>query len=273
MSRLLHSGFVRVQKDPLVRMGMVSMFILSVFLIGIAYYTKIKEHELIYLDEVVYLYLPVIGIMSAIFCSYLSGQEYSDGAIRNKLVAGHSRAAIYLSNLIINVSVVLGLTLVTLLTEAVLGGLLLDGVQATFSQIFVAILGSLLAIVALCAIFTLIAMSGQNHKTSDAICLLLVCILIFVSLYLLLIRVELKGYDEDVKEGIENVYTEEDAFYAILKNREVCEFSYDLLPTGQIAQYVSKDVQRPKRLPLYSSGIIVVTTAFGVFLFRRKNIQ
>lgn len=272
MSRLLHSGFVRAWKDPLVRMGMVTMFLLSVVLIGIAYFTKIKNHEFIYLDEIVYLYLPIIGIMSAIFCSHLSGQEYCDGAIRNKLVAGHSRVAIYLSDFIINIGVVFCLTLVTFLTEAILGGLLLDGIQATFSQVFVAILGSLLAIMALCAIFTLIAMSGQNHRTSDAICLLIVCILVFVSLCLMLVMVELKGYDEERKEEGEVYITEEDALYTILKNRELYEFSYDLLPTGQIAQYVSKDVQRPKQLPLYSAGIIVVTTTFGVLLFRRKNI-
>ena len=181
--------------------------------------------------------------------------------------------AIYLSDFIINVSVVLSLVCITFLTEMVLGTLLLDGTQIEFSNIFAVLMGSLLAIIALCAMFTLISMSGQNHRTSDAICLLLACILLFVSMYLMLLMVELNQYDEEKKEGYEMIITEEDALYPILQNREIYEFIYDLLPSGQIAQYVSKDVKRPERLPVCSAGIIIVTTAFGVMLFQRKNIQ
>lgn len=273
MSRLLHAEFLRVRKDPLVRLGMVFMFVLGIILAGAAYYIQIKQPVDIGLEDIIYLYLPIVSLMSAVFCSYLSGQEYCDGAIRNKLVAGHTRAAVYLSNFLINVIVVFCLCLVTFLTETVLGLLLLNETQIDIKELCASFLGSFLAIVAFCAIFTLIAMAGQNHRTSDAVCLLLACIMLFVALYLMLIMAELKDYDEMTERGVYVIVDKGDELYPVIQYRDTFEFIYDLLPSAQIVQYVSKDVRRPERLPLCSTGIIVVATAFGVFLFRRKNIQ
>lgn len=39
------------------------------------------------------------GVVLSAFCSLFIGAEYSDGAIRNKISVGHSRAAVYLANL------------------------------------------------------------------------------------------------------------------------------------------------------------------------------
>lgn len=273
MSRLLYAGLLRVKKDPLVRVGMVFMFLFGVLLVGVARYAGNTENQDIYLDDIMYFYLPVIALMCAVYCSHLSGQEYCDGAIRNKLIAGHTRAAIYLSNFIMNVVVVLCLWLVTFLTEVVLALLVLDGIQEDIGTLLAALPGSLLALVALCAIFTLIAMSGQNHRASDAANLMLACILLFVSLYLTVIMWELKEYDDLWKNGVATFVDKDEPLYTVIKHRDLYEFFYDFIPSGQIAQYVSGYVKRPERLPLCSVGIIVVTTAFGVMLFQRKNIQ
>ena len=44
-------------------------------------------------SRLTWIYCPV--------CSLYVGAEYSDGAVRNKLTVGHSRAAVYLANLIV----------------------------------------------------------------------------------------------------------------------------------------------------------------------------
>lgn len=273
MSRLLHAGCVRVKKDPLYRMGIVLMVLLGIFLVGIAYYTGIKENEPMYLSEILYIYLPVIGFMCAIFCGYFSGQEYYDGTIRNKLIAGHSRTEIYFSNVIINVCAMLLLWLILLLTEIILGTLLLDGIGADVGKLLGIFMGSLLTIMALCSIFTLIAMVNQNYSTSDAICILVACILLCSSLYVWSVVGEIHDYDRMVKEGYAPYVDKSDALYPRLKNRESYEFLHDCLPSGQMIQYVSMNVRSPKRLPLYSLGIIFVTTSFGVFVFQKKNIR
>lgn len=43
----------------------------------------------------------LIGFAIAIFASVYLGNEYSNGTLRNKIVMGHNRIKIYLSNLII----------------------------------------------------------------------------------------------------------------------------------------------------------------------------
>ena len=45
-------------------------------------------------------YAAFIGILAAEFISLFIGTEYSDGAIRNKIVVGRSRLSIYFANLI-----------------------------------------------------------------------------------------------------------------------------------------------------------------------------
>ncbi len=273
MSRLLHARFLQVRKDPLVQLGMVFMFIIGVVLAGLAYYLQEKQSVEVGLEDIIYLYMPIIGLMSGMYCSYLSGQEYYDGTIRNKLIVGHTRVTIYFSNLLINIIVIFCFWMVILLTETVLGLLLLKGTDIDIGEVCTTFLGIFLAIVALCAIFTLIAMSGQNHRTSDAVCLLLACLMLFAALYLMELMAQLKDYDEMTEEGVYVMIDKNEPLYPVIHHRKEYEFFYDLLPSGQIAQYVSKDVRRPERLPLCSAGIIVVTTAFGVFLFRRKNIQ
>ena len=39
-----------------------------------------------------------IGIVMAVFCSLFIGTEYSEGTIRNKIIIGQKRGAVYLSN-------------------------------------------------------------------------------------------------------------------------------------------------------------------------------
>ena len=41
-----------------------------------------------------------IGIVMAVFCSLFIGTEYSEGTIRNKIIIGQKRGAVYLSNFI-----------------------------------------------------------------------------------------------------------------------------------------------------------------------------
>ena len=50
------------------------------------------------LDAVFFVYAMLIGLLLSVFLSLLFGAEYSDGTIRNKLAAGHTRVSVYLAD-------------------------------------------------------------------------------------------------------------------------------------------------------------------------------
>ena len=79
-------------------------------------------------------YAMLIGVLSAIFCSLFLGVEYGDGTMRNKIIAGHKRTDIYLSNLITNLSASLLMCLSYILSNVVLGIPLLGFQKASLSD-------------------------------------------------------------------------------------------------------------------------------------------
>lgn len=286
MSRLLYAGFARLRKDPLFWIGMVLMFLLGVFLMVAG------GQNYIYLDDILFAYLMVIGFMCAIFCSYFTGREYHDGTIRNKLIAGHTRTEIYLSHLIINVTASLCLCISTLFSECVFGLFLKIGFQKNAGQIPGVLFGSALTVIAFCSIFTLIAMLDQSKSASDVICIILACVLLFSGLYLMETMSEIDqflkemGTEEEWEEYMDKLEGEvreeyvkyfndlkQDPIYQKVQNRNVYEFAYEFLPSGQCIQYATMNVKHPKRLLLYSVGIILVTTIFGNLVLQRKNIR
>ena len=98
MIKLLKAGFFRLKKDII--------FYLFIFLtIGIAgfmlyrYYNNNIIFKNTYLDEIVNEFIIYIGFFIAIFVSIFVGKEHSQGIIRNKIIVGHSRVSIFLSNL------------------------------------------------------------------------------------------------------------------------------------------------------------------------------
>ena len=104
MYKLLKAGWFRLKKD--------TIFFLFMFLsILIAIFTLIKYKTswgYVILDEIMNEFITYIGLFIAIFVSIFVGKEHSEGIIRNKIIAGHSRMSIYLSNLIIKISENLG---------------------------------------------------------------------------------------------------------------------------------------------------------------------
>ena len=53
------------------------------------------------IDEALFQFPMIHGVMLAAFVPLFLGADYSDGTIRNKLIAGHRRSGIYLSDLLV----------------------------------------------------------------------------------------------------------------------------------------------------------------------------
>ncbi len=55
--------------------------------------------------------------------------------------------------------------------------------------------------------------------------------------------------------------------------RTILEYIYDLIPTGQIIQMQSDTFVPCVQFPVLSAGLIVLNTAAGYLLFRKKDIK
>lgn len=116
--------------------------------------------------------LSAVIMVFAVFVSIFLGTEYGDGTIRNKIIAGHTRNHIYLSQFIVSAAACLTIYLVTLGISAPLGFLLLGGTEMPLPAIFLYCGTGALMCVTDAALFTLITMTVGNKSAGAVICLL-----------------------------------------------------------------------------------------------------
>lgn len=93
MYKLLKASFFRLKKE-------IVFWMFTFFTLGIAFFSLLRYNPSeVILDRFVNEFIMYIGIFIAIFVSVFVGKEHSEGIIRNKIIAGHKRINIYLSNL------------------------------------------------------------------------------------------------------------------------------------------------------------------------------
>ncbi len=55
--------------------------------------------------------------------------------------------------------------------------------------------------------------------------------------------------------------------------RDVITVVNDVLPSGQLVQVEMGSVHNEELMPLYSLGVLAVSTAVGVLVFRKKDLK
>ena len=224
-----------------------------------------------------FVYVTVIGILLAAFISLFIGTEYNDGTIRNKLVIGHTRSAIYLSNLIVCLAAGLLMCLSFLCASLLIGIPLLGPFSINVQDIAVMVLVSFMMSFAFTGLLTLTAMICQSRAVTAVINILAVFFLLLVSMVITsgLNQPEVwesYSYIDDSGNEI-TVPAEPNTDYPRGAVRDVMEFCNDFLPTGQVMQLSMMSVDDPGLLSVYSAGILLVTTGAGIFIFRKENIK
>ena len=136
-------------------------------------------------EEFCFNFHQLIGVVSAIVCCLFLGREFQDGALRNQLIAGHSRTVVYLAGLVVNILSALLLCLCYVLFACVTGIPLMGGFQADTGTILLLLLGNLLTVMAYCSLFTLIEMLSASR--TGAIVTALLATLVLLALGTLLV--------------------------------------------------------------------------------------
>lgn len=230
----------------------------------------------LYLDDVFFNFYQILSVFLAAGIGLIVGTEYSDGTLRNKLVAGHSRSTVYFSLLFTGmISTVLVLVAHGAITY-VLGRFLFGNVQMPVLQFVELVLLAALDAFVLAALFTAIALNCSSKAASAVICLILSLMLAFGANVIgnKLTEPEMT-YDGIVitQNGIEFGEMIHNPAYISGMTRKVFEFVYDLLPSGQFMQIQTMDLERMIRWAPLALLLLIGITAVGCGIFRKRDIR
>ncbi len=279
MIKLLSANLLRLKKSILFWSCIILMLLLGAGFTLQRYWEQVAYAEfgqLSYLDEVLFRHGLLIGIVAAVFVPMFFGMEYSDGAIRNKMVVGHSRLSIYFANLITAVVSSLAFCAAYILAVLALGVPLLNGIRLTPPQCALFMLGTLALAAAFSALYTFVAMLCTRKAASAVVCILGVFLLLFAGIYInsrLNAPEFLREYSIAHDGQVVEEEPEPNPQYVRGTEREVYQFLYDFLPGCQSIQYGDMSAENPALLAAYSLVIFAASTGTGAALFRRKDLK
>lgn len=276
MRRLLRANFSRLMKNKLfwILTG-IELFFGALFPV-LHYMDNMDENAGWTMDSTIFIYALFVPLMVSLLTALFIGSDYSDGTIRNKLIAGHVRRKIYAANLISNVEAAFILCFAFGLSHICAGTPLLGWFVSDVKTILLYLLVTFAMTAACIAIFTLISMLCSNKAYSVAGCILVIFMLLFVGVRITaaLNEPETYGAYSYMSEG---VTVEEDETpnpnYVSGTKRQVYMFLNEFLPGGQILRLSSMNAEHPGRYAVYDGIIFALTTGCGIFLFKRKDLK
>lgn len=285
MSKLLRADFARLWKSRIFWIGIAYTFVIGVLASTTPYRESLEiENYHPHFDNTLFTNCMFMPIVSAVFVGLFVGTDYSNGTIRNKLVVGHTRIAVYFSNLIVCVTAIIIMHLTNILTVTIIGAPLVGNREMPVDYLITLGLISIVTVIALSTVFLVMSML-INSKANASVGAIILSIIFLIAAMAIGSRLKEPEYhdtyyimytDESGETHEESGGKEKNPYYLTGMKREVFTFLYDFLPGCQMLQIAQQELDEPEEnplLPIYSLSIAVVTTACGVFFFRRKNLN
>lgn len=214
--------------------------------------------------------------VAAIFAPLYLGTEYACGTIRNKLTAGHSRVNCYFASLIPVTSgtlLILAAYCAPLVTMSIIWG---KDIGMESSDFCMRILIIVAAAIASSSLFTLAGMLIQLKSLTTAITIVSAFVL-FQGSFMVVNLLNRPEYIADYNIAIDGAAMPETkpnpAYIKEGALRNVLTAVTDVLPNGQMVRLQDNSMHNRELYPLYSLGILAVTTAAGMLIFRRKDLR
>ena len=276
MRKLLKANFSRLWRDKVFLISSVLMVILGIAL-PLIHDIDNKNNSIGWTwDFNLFSYMMFAPILLSVVSAFFIGSEYSDGTMRNKLIAGHHRSHIYLANLIVSIVAGVILSAAYLVPYTCVGVPLLGVGKTDFLKIFLYLGLNMALAVAFSSVFTLIAMLCQNKAYTVAGCILLTFVLLFMGIRIISALSE-PEYHAAYSYTENGVTTQEEESknpnYLSGTKRKVYEFLYEFTSGGQVFQSANMEAEHPAHLAIYDGLILVVSTVGGVMVFRRKDLK
>ena len=255
MCNLLTAYCQRLRKNKVFIGLFLFMILLAIIIPVIAHNEMITYNKTYTLESRFSWHLFIIGIVIAVFSAWFLGTEYSDGTIRNKIIAGNSRTKIYLASLCICVVGSLLLVISHQVILILMGTWLIAPFVLDITSVILLIGISLLIAITFASINTLFVLINQNKASSAIICLVVNILMLGISFYVLSVLFSSGMAETD----------------SIIKS--IYEFINLFLPTGQIFRLGSLDLTHATEMIIYDILICSFSTGIGIAIFKKKDLK
>lgn len=276
MRKLLSANFARLQKSKMFWLCMAAMLIYSVvYMLNGCRQATVDMAEYSYSIDVYYFQFGVsIGLFCALFSSMFFGTEYSDGTLRTKIAAGHTRTNIYLASALTTFTATL-LMVVVWLIGSLVAVPTLGFWKMGIPNLLLYLLISFMFVAAFSAIFTFINMLSENKPVTVVVSILLFFgLLLFASiLYNALSEPEMVSGVQITANGLEMSEPSPNPNYISGEKRVVYEFMVDFLPTGQGLKLWQMEINHPVRMLVSSAAITLLITFAGIIAFKKRDVK
>ena len=271
MRKLLRADLFCLRRSRVLWLCMAAAFVISaIFLLRLS----TDNENMRTLDDAFLQLLPFLPILHAAFVGLFLGMEYQDGTLRNKLIVGHSRGEVYGAYLITSIVGCFAI-LLAWAASAVIGVIKFGWFAAPAGTLLLHAAVILLLTAATAAIMTLICLLVSNRAISAvaAILLSLAILILGSSFYNALCEPEMTSAAVMTANGFEIGEPTPNPYYISGPLRAAYQFAVDALPSGQAILLANQELTRPVLSLAASAGLILLTSAAGMLVFRRKDLK
>lgn len=286
MNKLLYANFSRLFHSFLFWLGMLCSAGISIFIFMMRYIDS-KQYAEVYaqmqsdvntVDELSFSMGLILIFIIAVVVALFVGTEYSDGTIRNKIISGHKKTDIYLANLITCVSADTILFLTNIAVSYGFGSLLFGRPSLSLKQTLTSLLLTVAAETALSALLLMFSMLIHKKSIGSITALMATMLLLMATMTVTNRLSEPEYYDaytytNDVTGEEIHVDSQKNPHFLRGAKRKLYEFWYDFIPICQLYRLMQPDFGQIHVILLYDGVIFLCTSAAGVMIFRRKNLN
>ncbi|MCR5601110.1 MAG: hypothetical protein K6G33_10275 [Ruminococcus sp.] len=267
---------------------LISIFVvvMSFSFNAICFISTKKDKKEVYNDSILYVGLIILPIIAAIFVAIFIGTEFSEGTIRSKIVAGHTKYEIYICELIVCEAVMILIQYVFFFCIYAFSFLFFGAFHHSFSLMMKLQLLGLLGTVEMTAVIFMISMLVMNKAVSISSCMIL-AVCLFVVGVIIYNKIE-EHYSElivlddgFITETQRSTLIAHSYVYGVdtegLNGGKLLryEFFYDYLPQCQASRYIyERSVPYHwQSFAVYDVLTTIVSTFIGAFCFRRSKLK
>lgn len=258
MIKRLRADLMRLKKSFAFRLSLLAMLAAaSIFM----FMQATSMDYTVPLSRVIFLPMSMYGLAASAFVSTFIGTDFSDGFIRNKLLAANRRSDYVISQIIVScIACVIIYIVVTMFTFGVGRFFFENDVQGTdFIRLFA--LGFGMSIVTGC-LFSVMTLLCGNKTQAIIWCMGLAFLMLVLAMHTNSVLVQ-----TEYKNGILNPK------YIDGFRRTLNSILHDINPYGQASQLSSWAVWHPTRMILLDIPLVCGISALGCLFFQRKDIK